>query len=201
MKALGTQLINNVIYKAINEQIKSSGAKQSTFAMMMHGFLTLTGSKYKLDNPPVNDPRQFEYVVFGASVWARWVYPVIDVWLNAAQYDPAKTNFGTDHEILSQNAEALRSQLVTPAANAQLVAREAVELLAWQSADQIYLWTYATTQTQLEDYTIRSHLLADLIHRLAAPILETGLSADASNINKIQHDLQIQHIIALQLII
>ncbi|KAA6363797.1 MAG: hypothetical protein EZS28_040676, partial [Streblomastix strix] len=83
---------NNI--EAIIEEIKSSDAKPSTFAMMKHGFLTMTGSKYKLDNPPVNDPRQFEYVVFGAPVWAWRVCPVLDVWLNAAQYDPAKTNFG-----------------------------------------------------------------------------------------------------------
>ncbi|KAA6383683.1 MAG: hypothetical protein EZS28_020788, partial [Streblomastix strix] len=63
--------------------------------------------------------------------------------------------------------------------NAQLVAREAVELLAGQSADQIQLWTNVTTQAQLEDYTIRSHLAADLIHRPAAPNLETGLPASA----------------------
>ncbi|KAA6355909.1 MAG: hypothetical protein EZS28_048564, partial [Streblomastix strix] len=109
--------------------------------------------------------------------------------------------FSTDHEILSQNAEASRSQLVTPATNAQLVAREAVELLAGQSADQIQLWTNVTTQAQLEDYTIRSHLAADLMHRPVARILETGLPASARNTDKILHDLQSQLIVAWRLIV
>ncbi|KAA6373224.1 MAG: hypothetical protein EZS28_031250, partial [Streblomastix strix] len=109
--------------------------------------------------------------------------------------------FSTDHEIISQNAEASRSQLVTPATNAQLVASEAVELLAGQSADQIQLWTNVTTQAQLEDYTIRSHLAADLIRRPAAPILETGLPASARNTDKILHDLQSQLIVAWRLVV
>ncbi|KAA6403459.1 MAG: hypothetical protein EZS28_001013 [Streblomastix strix] len=62
--------------------------------------------------------------------------------------------FSTDDETLSQNAEAQRSKLVTPAMNAQLIAREAVELLAGQCAAQIYLCTNVMTQAQLEDYTI-----------------------------------------------
>ncbi|KAA6374943.1 MAG: hypothetical protein EZS28_029529, partial [Streblomastix strix] len=109
--------------------------------------------------------------------------------------------FSTDHEILSQNAEASRSQLVTPATNAQLVAGEAVELLAGQSADQIQLWTNVTTQAQLEDYTIRSYLKADLMHRLAAPILETDLPVSARNTDKILHDLQSQFTVAWRLVV
>ncbi|KAA6369144.1 MAG: hypothetical protein EZS28_035331 [Streblomastix strix] len=109
--------------------------------------------------------------------------------------------FSTDHEIISQNAEASRSQLVTPTTNAHLVAREAIELLAGQSADQIQLWTNVTTQAQLEDYTIRSHLAADLIHRPAAPILETGLLASTRNTDKILHDLQSQLIVTWRLVV
>ncbi|KAA6402058.1 MAG: hypothetical protein EZS28_002423 [Streblomastix strix] len=92
--------------------------------------------------------------------------------------------FSTDHEILSQNAEASRSQLVTPTTNAHLVVRETVEFFAGHSADQIQLWTNVTTKGQLEDYTIRSHIAADMIHRSAATILETGLPASASNMDK-----------------
>ncbi|KAA6401202.1 MAG: hypothetical protein EZS28_003274, partial [Streblomastix strix] len=83
---------NNI--EVIVEEIMCTGAKPSTFSALKQGFRMMTGSKYVLDNPPVNDPRQFEYVVFGAPVWAWRVCPVLDVWLNAAQYDPAKTNFG-----------------------------------------------------------------------------------------------------------
>ncbi|KAA6371392.1 MAG: hypothetical protein EZS28_033080 [Streblomastix strix] len=109
--------------------------------------------------------------------------------------------FSTAHVILSQNAEASRSQLVTPTTNAHLVAREAVELLAGQSADQIQLWTNVTTQAQLEDYTIISHLAAVLIYISAAQIQETGLSASAKNIDKILYDLQSQLIVAWRLMV
>ncbi|KAA6363205.1 MAG: hypothetical protein EZS28_041268 [Streblomastix strix] len=40
------------------------------------------------------------------------------------------------------------------------------------------------TRVQLEDYTIRSYLAADLIHRLATPILKTGLLANTRNMYK-----------------
>ncbi|KAA6401074.1 MAG: hypothetical protein EZS28_003395 [Streblomastix strix] len=109
--------------------------------------------------------------------------------------------FSTDDEILSQNAETSRSQLITPAMNAQLVAGGAVELLGGLSADQIQLWTNVTTQAQLEYYTIRSLLAADLKQRLAAPILETGLPASARNMDKILHDLQSQLIVAWRLVV
>ncbi|KAA6364495.1 MAG: hypothetical protein EZS28_039979, partial [Streblomastix strix] len=127
-----------------------------------------------------------------------WLIPPATV----TQPGAHETNlFSTDHEILSQNAEASRSQLVTPTTNAHLVAKEAGELLAGQSADQIQLWTNVTTQAQLEDYTIRSHLAADLIHIPAAPILETGLPASARNMDKILHDLQSQLIVAWRLVV
>ncbi|KAA6395771.1 MAG: hypothetical protein EZS28_008703 [Streblomastix strix] len=109
--------------------------------------------------------------------------------------------FSTEYEILSQNAEASRSQLVTPATNAQLVARAAVEFIAGQSVDQIQLWMNVTTQAQLEDYTIRSHLTADLIHRPATPILETDLPANTKNLDKIFHNLQSQFIVAWRLVV
>ncbi|KAA6380734.1 MAG: hypothetical protein EZS28_023738 [Streblomastix strix] len=76
--------------------------------------------------------------------------------------------FSGDDEILSQNAEASRVQLVTPVTNAQLVDKVAVEIVAGQSAQQIQLWMNIITQAQLEDYTFRSHLATNLIQRLAA---------------------------------
>ncbi|KAA6354358.1 MAG: hypothetical protein EZS28_050115, partial [Streblomastix strix] len=48
-----------------------------------------------------------------------------------------------------------------------------------------------TSQAQLEDYTIRSHLAADLIYRSAAPILEAGLPASARKTDKCTHTSQI----------
>ncbi|KAA6380976.1 MAG: hypothetical protein EZS28_023498 [Streblomastix strix] len=93
--------------------------------------------------------------------------------------------FPTDHEILSQNTEASRSQLVTSTTNAHLVARVAIEILVGQNEDQSQLWTNTTAQVQQENHTIRSHLAADLILRPAAPILETGLHASARNMDKL----------------
>ncbi|KAA6388603.1 MAG: hypothetical protein EZS28_015869 [Streblomastix strix] len=93
--------------------------------------------------------------------------------------------FSGNHEVLLQNYQASRSQLVTSVSNAQLIAKEAVELLAEQSAEQILFQMNVTTQAQLEEFIIISLLAADLRHRLATPILETDLPVSAKNIVQI----------------
>ncbi|KAA6356328.1 MAG: hypothetical protein EZS28_048145, partial [Streblomastix strix] len=62
--------------------------------ILRQGYRSVNGTIYNLDNPPENDPRQFEFVFIGAPLWSLGTIPVPEQWMKSVQFDIDKTKFG-----------------------------------------------------------------------------------------------------------
>ncbi|KAA6367109.1 MAG: hypothetical protein EZS28_037363 [Streblomastix strix] len=94
-KQVADILISELQKKGIDTVVEVIKCAQAEgVGMAKQGFRTVTGTKYNLDNPPENDPRQFEFVFIGAPVWSFGNIPVPEQWMKSVQFDIDKTKFG-----------------------------------------------------------------------------------------------------------
>ncbi|KAA6393679.1 MAG: hypothetical protein EZS28_010795 [Streblomastix strix] len=84
--------LQKIRIETIVEVIKCTQAEGA--GMAKQGFRTVFGTKYVLDNPPQNDPREFEYVLIGSPIWSLGNTPVLDEWMKLVKFDTTKTKFG-----------------------------------------------------------------------------------------------------------
>ncbi|KAA6370521.1 MAG: hypothetical protein EZS28_033952 [Streblomastix strix] len=90
---LSDELQKNGITPVV-EVVKCSQIKPGIFSALKQLYKTFASSTFTLDNPPENDPRQFDYVFIGFPVWGYIVCPPMDVWLKAVEFDTTRTKFG-----------------------------------------------------------------------------------------------------------
>ncbi|KAH7827895.1 uncharacterized protein MONOS_251 [Monocercomonoides exilis] len=90
----------------VTEAVVFNDATPGVGKYWKHVFKSLFGAKYQLDAEPVNDPRQFDIVIFGTPVWSWGLPPPVAEWLKKRNFDITRTTFAAYVQMNAQGAES-----------------------------------------------------------------------------------------------